>query len=194
MNQALGEVEPDGFLTAVEVAGRLGALAGELPVRTASPVRSLRRSGKGLVLETPDRTVHTRSVVVASGGQNVPRIPSISNAFMDGLRHVHTGDYRSADQLPEGAVLVVGSAQSGCQIAEELALAGRQVYLCTSRVGRFPWSYRGRSCMSWLAAGGFFSQRREDLPDPAVAKMPVPTIASGGRSLSLQSLASPGRE
>jgi putative flavoprotein involved in K+ transport len=89
-------------------------------------------------------------------------------------------------------VLVVGSGQSGCQIAEDLLAGGRQVFLATSPVGRPPTPYRGRDTISWLVEGGFFDQRPEDLPDPAMTREPNPLIAPGDRSLSLQALARAG--
>lgn len=86
-------------------------------------------------------------------------------------------------------MLIVGSAQSGCQIAEDLVLAGRRVYLATSRVGRYPWTYRGGQLMGWLVDSGFWDQQPEDLPDPRDTRLPIPVVASGGRSLDLRILA-----
>ena len=79
-------------------------------------------------------------------------------------------DYRNAAGLTAGAVLLVGSAQSGVQIAEDLVAGGRTVYLCTSSVGRMPRRYRGRDIFGWLGDIGFFDQEPGDLPDVAVAK------------------------
>jgi putative flavoprotein involved in K+ transport len=89
-------------------------------------------------------------------------------------------------------VLVVGSAQSGCQVAEDLLANGRRVVLATSPVGRVPTPYRGRDTIEWLAEAGFFDQRPQDLPDPAMLRAPNPLIAPGGRSLSLGALARAG--
>ena len=72
-------------------------------------------------------------------------------------------DYRSAADLQKGAVLVVGGGQSGCQIAEDLAEAGRTVFLSTSRTGRLPRRYRGRDIMIWLVQSGFLDVRREQI-------------------------------
>jgi putative flavoprotein involved in K+ transport len=88
-------------------------------------------------------------------------------------------------------VFVVGSAQSGCQITADLLAAGRRVVLATSAVGRVPVRYRGRAAVDWLAASGFFDQRPQDLPDPAMMRAPNPILAPG-RSLSLQALARAG--
>jgi putative flavoprotein involved in K+ transport len=87
---------------------------------------------------------------------------------------------------------VVGSAQSGCQIAEDLLAAGRQVVLATSPVGRAPARHRGRDTVEWLVECGFFDQRPRDLPDPSMMAAPQPLLAPGGRSISLQALARAG--
>jgi putative flavoprotein involved in K+ transport len=94
--------------------------------------------------------------------------------------------------LPAGAVLVVGSAQSGCQVTQDLLAAGRRVILATSPVGRLPWRHRGRDTVEWLVEAGFFDQRPQDLPDPSVMRAAQPIVAAGGHSLSLQALARAG--
>jgi len=88
-------------------------------------------------------------------------------------------------------VLVVGSAQSGCQIAEDLLAGGRRVVLATSPVGRVPFRHRGRETIEWLAETGFMDQRPGDLPDPSVMRAAMPIIAPG-RGLSLGALARAG--
>ena len=129
--------------------------------------------------------------MLASGLLNVPRVPAQAARVTPRVRQLHTADYRNPDQLPDGAVLVVGGGQSGAQIAEDLALAGRTVYLSASRVGRLPWLYRGRESLVWLVEAGFWSQRPQDLPDPADVRLTVPLIV-GGRSLDLPILAGLG--
>jgi putative flavoprotein involved in K+ transport len=152
-------------------------------------VVALEHAGSEFVVRTPDEEIRAATVVLANGLQNVAKKPKHANLVASRLFQVHTGDYRSAAQLPEGAVLVVGSGQSGCQIAEDLALAGRRVYLSTSRVGRLPWMYRGRQLIGWLVDCGFWDQRPEELPSPTDTRLPIPVVASGGRSLDLRILA-----
>jgi putative flavoprotein involved in K+ transport len=92
-------------------------------------------------------------------------------------------------------VLVVGSGQSGCQIAEELNAAGRKVFLCTSKVARVPRRYRGREIMSWLWDSGFLDVAKPDLPDRTICKAAQPQVSGAGRygyTLSLQKLAQDG--
>jgi putative flavoprotein involved in K+ transport len=74
-------------------------------------------------------------VVIATGDQNQPLVPALAGTFPDRVAQYHTADYRGPGQLPDGAVLVVGSAQSGCQITEDLLAGGRRVILATSPVG-----------------------------------------------------------
>lgn len=189
MNTTLGPVQPDSFCSRDEVVRLLVDAAASLPVRTHAPVLGVDPHGSGFVVRTPGDEIRASAVVLASGLQNVPNRPAESGRLTRRLRQIHTGDYRSAAQLPAGAVLVVGGAQSGCQIAEDLALAGRRVYLSTSRVGRYPWTYRGREMSAWLADCGFWDQRPQDLADPAEMRTPTPVVASGGRSLGLPALA-----
>ena len=131
-------------------------------------------------------------MVVATGGENVPRTPALAGKLPADVEQVHAAAYRRPEQLPTGAVLVVGSAQPGYQLTEELLAAGRRVFFATSRVGRAPARHRGRETIEWLVESGFFDQRPHELPDPSVIHAPQPLLAPGGRSASLQNLARRG--
>jgi putative flavoprotein involved in K+ transport len=192
MNQLLGEQPRDAYLTAPELVERLAALAARAPVREGTGVTRLRRAGDRFVLHTGDGELRARTVVVASGGENVPSLPPAARDLPDRIAQCHVADYRSPAALPAGAVLVVGSAQSGCQVADDLLSAGRRVILATSQVGRLPTPYRGRDTVEWLAEVGFFDQRPEDLPDPSAVHQRQPIVASGGRALGLPQLARSG--
>jgi putative flavoprotein involved in K+ transport len=130
-------------------------------------------------------------VVVATGDQNLARVPAIARRLPGRVAQYHAADYRGPGQLPGGAVLVVGSAQSGCQITEDLLAGGRRVILTTSPVGRVPFRHRGRETIEWLIEAGFMDQRPRDLPDPSVMRAAMPILAPG-RGLSLQALARAG--
>jgi putative flavoprotein involved in K+ transport len=193
MNQLLGEQARDAFATGTEVVQRLEKLAADAPVRAGVEVTGLAPTGDGYALRTGGGELRARTVVVATGDQNVPRVPALARLLPERVAQYHTADYRGPAQLPAGAVLVVGSAQSGCQIAEDLLIsAGRRVVLATSAAGRFAWRYRGGDTIEWLVQAGFFDQRPRDLPDPSVMRAAQPIVASGGRSLSLQALARAG--
>jgi putative flavoprotein involved in K+ transport len=134
-------------------------------------------------------------VVIASGIQQSPRSPPIRSRIPGSVTQLHTADYRNAASLPPGAVVVVGSGQSGCQIAEDLQAAGRTEYLCTSRVGRAPRRYRGRDLLEWWVDMKLLDVTVADLEDPSIARAPQPQISGLGRhghTVSLQHLAGKG--
>ncbi len=164
-----------------------------LPVQEHAPVHRVRCEGDGFVVETDDGPVTARSVVLASGGQNVPSMPPFA-AALTGTVSLHAADYRCPSDLPEGRVLVVGSAQSGAQIAEDLLEAGREVLVATGRAARAPRRHRGRDVVAWFDDAGVWRQRPEDLPDPAMVRAAQPTISGthGGHSVGLRSLAAQG--
>jgi putative flavoprotein involved in K+ transport len=133
MNQLLGGQERYGYADRAEVVQKLEQLASNSPIHTGVRVARLAPAGEGFALGTSDGEFRSRTVVVATGDQNVPRIPALARRLPDRAAH-HTADYSGPGQLPDGAVLVVGSGQSGCQIAEDLLVAGRRVLLATSPV------------------------------------------------------------
>jgi putative flavoprotein involved in K+ transport len=192
MNQLLGEEERYAYADRAEVVQKLEQLAVNSPIHTGVRVARLAPAGHGYALRTSDGEFRSRTVVVATGDQNVPRTPALARRLPDRVAQYHTSDYAGPGQLPDGAVLVVGSAQSGCQITEDLLLAGRRVLLATSPVARLPWQHRGRDSLEWLTEAGFWDQRPQDLPDPSAVRASQPIVASGGRSLSLQALARAG--
>jgi len=125
----------------------------------------------------------------------VPKFPLIRSKLPNDIFQLHTADYRNPQSLPPGAVLVVGSGQSGCQITEDLLAAGRTVYLCTSKVGRVPRRYRGRDLVEWWVDTKFWDVTYESLQDKSISRASQPQISGLGRhghTLSLQSLARQG--
>ena len=170
-----------------------------LPIRTGTTVTTVEeRPGSFAVSirsDASDEELRARSIVIASGGQRVPRIPAIARDLPAGIRQLSGADYRDPASLPAGAVLVVGSAQTGVQVVEDLLAAGRTVYLCTSAVGRFPRRYRDRDVLDWLNQVGLFDIPIEKLPDPSVRFLAT-AIVSGvgplGHTVSLQGLAAQG--
>jgi putative flavoprotein involved in K+ transport len=107
---------------------------------------------------------------------------------------MHSSGYSNAHSLPPGGVLVIGSAQSGCQIAEELLESGRRVYLSTGRAGRFPRRHRGWDIFRWLEAMNYFNQPVEALPSHSARLLGNPHVSGkgGGRTLNMHRLARQG--
>lgn len=173
-----------------------------LPVRTGVTVVSVERTKdeKQFIVKTriegqAEESVMSRSIVVASGIQQTPKIPPMRSRIPHNITQLHTAQYRNASVLPPGAVVVVGSGQSGCQIAEELVSVGRSVYLCTSKVGRSPRRYRGRDLLEWWVDMKRYDVTLASLEDKSVSRAPQPLISGLGRfghTISLQHLARQG--
>jgi putative flavoprotein involved in K+ transport len=165
-----------------------------LPVRYGTRVLSIEPcDGDGYRVETNNGAILADNVVIATGMEQLPRIPEYASALSSDIEQLHSSKYRNPESLPEGAVLVVGSAQSGSQIAEELYLSGRKVYLSTCGAGRAPRRYRGKDTFEWLFMSGFFDLPPDKLPVPKEHFVaPHVSGARGGHTLNLHRFARDG--
>ncbi len=168
------------FLPIPSVVALLERFARGLPVRAGVEVVSVVADSGGYQVITSAGTIAARAVVVAGGGQRCPIIPGLASRLPAGVHQSDAGHYRSPAALPPGAVLVVGSGQSGAQIADELATSGRDVLLATSRVPRVPRRYRGRDVHEWTVELGLYDQPAEAVTDPAEFREPHPMLSGGG--------------
>lgn len=190
--------DPEGFLTRDEVVGYLERYAAmfEPPVRFGVEVTSLEKVGRngGYRLRTSDHDYEASNVVVAAGTFQAPNVPSIAPKVPDAISQIHSSEYRNPDQVADGGVLVVGSGQSGCQIAQELDEAGRDVFLSTSGVGRVPRRYRGRDSVWWAHRLGLTDETVDDLDSLGERFGPNPHISgkNGGQDINLHEFARDG--
>jgi putative flavoprotein involved in K+ transport len=184
---------PGAFMSRDEFVDYLQNYASksELPVQTGVTVTRISKNGNDTYqVETTTGLMTADNVVIASGSQNQPRVPKACDDIPASILQLHSGNYKRPDALPEGAVLIVGSGQSGVQIAEDLLEAGRKVYLATSKVGRVRRAHRGKDLFNWAVEVGFYDQVISDLENPRMAYMAQPQISGsdGGHTISLQSL------
>lgn len=194
--------DPDGFMTRDEVVAWLDGWLQTFtpPVRTHTRVSRLkagRAGGFELTLRTAagEDTLVCRNAVVATGGYPVPVLPPFAAALDPAVTQLHSEQYRNAGQLPGGAVLVVGTGQSGAQIAEDLHLAGRQVHLAVGGAPRVARRYRGRDCMTWLAEMGLYDKAAPEYPGGKAAIEKTNhyvTGRDGGRDIDLRRFATEG--
>ena len=127
----------------------------DLPVRLGTRVTRLARFEDGFTVETTSGPLTARQVVVATGPFSAPRIPELATRLAPDVVQLHSSAYRRPDDLPPGRVLVVGAGNSGVQIAEELATAGRSVSLAIgSRPRAVPQRPLGRDLFWWLTRTG----------------------------------------
>jgi len=184
----------EDFLMRDELVARLERLATRLPVRTGVDVVSVTPGHNGYRVQTTAGLVSARVVVLAGGGQRHPIIPRLAEALPLSVHQIDASRYRAPGELGPGAVLVVGSGQSGTQIAEELAAAGRDVLLATSRVARVPRRYRGRDVHEWSVELGLYDLPTEQVTDRRQLREAHPMLsgARGGHTIALQQLARDG--
>ncbi|MDR3545331.1 MAG: NAD(P)-binding domain-containing protein [Candidatus Limnocylindrales bacterium] len=188
--------DPDGFLPRDEIVAHLEWYAATLgaPIREGVAVRTIERAGDGFVALTSAGDIHAYRVVLATGAFQRAYRPAGSTSLPAGLLQMDMEEYRNAASLPPGPVLVVGSGQSGCQLAEELREAGRDVVLAC---GKAPWGPRrigDRDLVWWLEESGFLGQPVTSLPSPAarLGANPIATGHGGGHDLSLRTLRAMG--
>jgi putative flavoprotein involved in K+ transport len=168
----------------------------KLPVKFQTRVNEVKArangNGKKYIVKTNSESLEVSNVVVATGMYQRPKLPDFSSTVPIHIDQIHSSQYRNPNALSPGAVLVVGTGQSGAQIAEELNKNGRKVYLCVGSAGRGPRRYRGEDIYDWLAM----------LPEKTVEELPSPRArytgsvhvsgANGGHTLNLHQFARDG--
>jgi putative flavoprotein involved in K+ transport len=190
--------DPDGFMKKDEIVAYLdGFLAAlEPPLVEGVTVTHLKRNTQGVFeLRTSRGDYVAEQVVIASGTYHAPKVPRMAERLSPQIKQLHTSEYRNAEQLPQGAVLVVGTGQSGCQIAEDLQLAGRKVHLCVGSAPRVARRYRGRDVVAWLEEMGHYDLpvHEHPLKDAVRAKANhYVTGRDGGRDIDLRAFARDG--
>ncbi len=187
------DVGPDAFASKEQVADYFVAYAEKIaaPVRCGVEVTSVRRNAgrAGFRVQTTDGSVEARYVVAATGPFQRPVIPPVVGDDA-GLLQMHSSGYRNPDQLPDGAVLVVGAGSSGVQIADELLRSGRRVYLSVGPHDRPPRRYRGRDFVWWLGVLGKWDA--EAPPQGAEHVTIAVSGAFGGHTVDFRDLAARG--
>jgi putative flavoprotein involved in K+ transport len=190
--------DPDGFMVAAELNDWLAGYVKSFdpPVREHTTVLSVRavEHGDGFEVITDGGILHAGQVVVATGGYHDPAIPTLGDRLPADIVQVHSSHYRNPDQVP-GSVLVVGTGQSGAQIAEDLLLAGRTVHLAVGNAPRFARRYRGRDVIAWMHDTGHYAKPVTDKP-PAERTQDrtnhYVTGRDGGRDIDLRAFAAHG--
>ncbi len=187
------DIDPDAFAPKERVADYFVAYAEQIaaPIRCGVEVKNVQKiiGRPGFCAETSDGVIEANSVVVATGPFQRPIIPTVVPRDA-GVLQIHSNAYRNPEQLPEGAVLVVGAGSSGVQIADELLRRGKGVYLSVGPHDRPPRSYRGRDFVWWLGVLG----KWDAATPPAGAEHVTIAVsgAHGGQTVDFRRLAARG--
>lgn len=192
--------DPHGFMKKDEIIQYLDGFIAHVdaPVLERTEVRRVKRRDDSVyAMSTTSGEFTADQIVVASGGYHTPIVPRLAERLPAHIVQLQSSAYRNPQSLPEGAVMVVGTGQSGAQIAEDLHLAGRKVVLAVGEAPRCARFYRGRDVVDWLADMQYY-----DMP---VEKHPLRegvrdntnhyvTGRDGGRDIDLRKFASEGME
>jgi putative flavoprotein involved in K+ transport len=189
--------DADGFMPKSEIVGHLVAYAEgfRAPVREGVTVTSLEAvEHGGFLLQTSSGEMRAKDVVLASGGYQKPHRPAAAAQLPASVNAIDAEDYTNPAALPPGNVLIVGSGQTGCQLAEEIIEAGRDVSLACGRAPWVPRRLEGRDTIAWLNETPFFDVRLSDLPSPRYRLLSNPQMSGrrGGHDLNYRTLQAQG--
>ena len=190
--------DPDGYMVKDDIVAYIEGFARMVdpPIHEGVSVSKVWRD--------PDGLFHVRStigdwtadnVVMAISGYHVPAIPRVGERLPLDLCQIHSKDYKNPAQLPEGEVLIVGTGQSGCQIAEDLHLAGRKVHLAVGDAPRSPRMYRGKDTIRWLDEMGYYKTTTDTHPLGVEVRKKANhyfTGRNGGHEIDLRQFAAEG--
>ena len=192
--------DPDGFMERDAIVKYIKDYAKSFdpPIKEGVEVFSVKKHNSGsFSLDTSIGNYTADQVVVATGCYHQAKIPRIAEKFADNILQIHSSDYKNPESLPEGEVLVVGSGQSGCQIAEDLHLTGRKVHLCVGGAPRSPREYRGKDVVDWLDKLGYYDLSIDRHADPDSVRNKTNhylTGRDGGHEIDLRQFAIEGMQ
>lgn len=194
-----GGDEPRGFMKRDEIIAYVEAYARSFqpPLIENISVSRLCRHEAGFAVVTTAGEFTAAQVVVATGGYHTPLIPRLAERLPPGILQIHSARYKNPAELPPGEVLVVGTGQSGCQIAEDLHLGGRRVHLSVGGAPRTARRYRGKDVVEWLDQMGYYKMPVDQHPskDRVRAKANhYVTGRDGGRDIDLRKFALEGMQ
>lgn len=176
-----GGDHPDGFMPRDEIVAHLETYAASFraPIHEGVAVSSIEPADDGLLLRTSEGDIQADTVVLATGAYQKPHRPEGAASLPPDVHVIDSEAYSNPAALPPGKVLIVGSGQTGCQIAEELNGSGRDVMLACGRAPWLPRRINGRDIVSWVTDTPFLEQAVTDLPTP-LARLGANLQVAGG--------------
>lgn len=193
--------DPDGFMEKDKIVQYLEDYASlfDPPIKEGVKVLKVRKNHTKDVFEltTSIGDFLANRVVIAVGNYHLPKIPRMAERLPANILQLHSSDYKNPESLPDCDILVVGTGQSGCQIAEDLHLAGRKVHLCVGSAPRSARRYRGKDVVDWLDRMGYYDLPIDKHPDKEQVRFKTNhylTGRDGGREIDLRQLALEGMQ
>ena len=193
--------DPDGFMGKEEIVKYIKDYAKSFqpPIQEGVEVLKVRKNqSQGLFELTTSLGNYTADqVVIATGSYHLPKMPRMAERLPQDVWQLHSSEYKNPQSIPEGEVLVVGTGQSGCQIAEDLHLAGKKVHLCVGGAPRSPRKYRGKDVVDWLDLMGYYDLSIDQHPDKENVRTKTNhyvTGRNGGHEIDLRTFALEGMQ
>ena len=191
--------DPQGFMQKEDIVQYIEAYAQSFnpPIKEGVEVSSVRKSSSAdrFELKTSLGDFTADQVVVATGGYHIPKFPKMAERLPESIVQLHSSQYQNPQSLSDKAVLVIGTGQSGCQIAEDLHLVGKQVYLSVGSAPRSPRKYRGKDVVDWLDQMGYYDLSVDEHPQGEQVRTKTNhyvTGRDGGREINLRNFALEG--
>ncbi len=188
--------DPEGFMVKDEIIAWFERYLAKVkpPLQEKTTVLSVERNESCYLVSTTAGDWTADSVICATGAYHNPVTPPNSQRIPTDIHQLFATDYQRPSDIPSGEVVVVGTGQSGCQFAEELHLAGRQVHLCLGKAPRSPRQYRGKDAVTWLEEMGYYKISIDEHPNPDKARNTnhYLTGRDGGHEIDLRKFAVEG--
>lgn len=185
--------DPHGFMQRDEIVQYVESYAESFQpnLKTGVTVLKVRQRDAERVFEvfTSAGTYTANQIVVATGGYHTPKVPRMAERLPESIVQLHSSAYKNPESLGDQAVMIVGTGQSGCQIAEDLHLAGKQVHLCVGGAPRSPREYRGKDVVDWLDQMGYYDMPIDEHPQKESVRSKrnhYVTGRGGGREIDLR--------
>lgn len=194
---AYAGTEPHGFMPRDQIVQyvRDYARSFEPNIKEGVAVNKVERCDRLFKVTTSIGDYTAEQVVIATGGYHQPKIPRMSQRLPKEIHQLHSSEYKNPQSLPDKGVLVIGTGQSGCQIAEDLHIAGKQVHLCVGGAPRSPREYRGKDVVDWLDQLGYYDIPIHEHPQKETVRTKTNhyvTGRGGGREIDLRQFAIEG--
>lgn len=193
-----GDSDPHGFMQRDDIVKYIKSYATSFaaPIKEGVEVLKVVKSNDGFEITTSIGNFTALSCAIATGSYHLPKIPPLADNLPKSIVQLHSSEYKNPQSLP-APILVVGTGQSGCQIAEDLHLSGKQVHLCVGSAPRSPRRYRGKDVVEWLDCMGYYDLPIDEHPqkDQVRAKTNhYVTGRDGGREIDLRQFALEGMQ
>ena len=189
--------DPEGFMVKDEIVSYIERFAEKAkpPIMEGITVNRVTKADGVFEVVTSAGTFHCDDLVCAIGSFHTPFTPPGASEIPDHIEQIFAIDYKNPAQIPEGETIIVGSGQSGCQIAEDLHLVDRKTHLCLGNAPRSPRKYRGKDAVTWLEEMGYYKTTIAEHPDQDKARNGTNhylTGRDGGREIDLRKFATEG--